>query len=229
MDGSSWSNSSTGIAESYRALRTSLLAPSRRQLPKTIVVTSALPKEGKTTTSLNLAATLARHGARVLLVEADLRQASLAAKLGIDSPRGLTSVLTSEAAPEDCVLGVNALPGLSVMLSGPKQPNPGELLASQKFSDSMRALAESFDTVIIDTPPVLAVTDPVIASIGSDCVLLVAKYGATPTQSLIRARDVLRRANASLWGIVVNCIDLESPQYQYYAKAVTRYFQERES
>jgi len=220
----------SGIAESYRALRTSILLSSLGSPPKVILITSALPQEGKTTTSVNTAIVLAQKGGRVLLVDCDMRRPGVHSILGISNRSGLSTVLAGGDTSAAATIMSRQLPNLFVMSSGPPPPQPSELLAS----DGMRVLLEQwkqeYDHVILDTPPTLSVTDAVLLSVKADAVVLVIRSGQTTKDALRRARDLLLHVNAKVMGVVVNAVDLSAPDlnYQYYygSKYGGRYYDE---
>ncbi|HZP17010.1 MAG TPA: polysaccharide biosynthesis tyrosine autokinase, partial [Terriglobales bacterium] len=150
------------MAESYRALRTSLLLTSVGAPPKTILITSALPREGKTTTSINVATVLAQKGTRVLLIDADLRRPSIHKALGLGPRIGLSNLLTGGAALAQATVRSSTQPSLYILPAGTPPPNPAELMASTQMSDLLSSLREQYDHIIIDTPPTLSVTDAVV-------------------------------------------------------------------
>jgi len=217
------------MAESYRALRTSLLLTSLGAPPKVILVTSALPQEGKTTTSLNCGIVLAQKGSRVLLIDADLRRPSIHKALGMGPRTGLSNVLTGGATVQQATVRSTVLPTLFVLPAGTPPPNPAELLASANMGDILTQLREQYDHIVIDTPPALSVTDAVIMSTRADAVVLVIRSGQTTKQALRRARDILARVNAKVAGVLLNAADLTSPDYYYYyeyqGKYGNRYYQ----
>ena len=220
------------MAESYRALRTSLLLTSLGGPPKTILVTSALPQEGKTTTSINTAIVLAQKGTRVLLIDADLRRPSIHKTLGMGPKTGLSNVLTGNATLQQAVVRSSILPSLFVLTAGTPPPNPAELLASSNMKDILAELREQYDHIVVDTPPTLSVTDAVVMSTRADAVVLVIRSGQTTKQALRRSRDILMQVNARVAGVLLNAVDLTSPDYYYYyeyqGKYGHRYYQEDE-
>ena len=220
------------MAESYRALRTSLLLTSLGGPPKVILITSALPQEGKTTTSINTAIVLAQKGTRVLLMDADLRRPSIHKTLGMGPKTGLSNVLTGNATLQQAVLRSNILPTLFVLSAGTPPPNPAELLASSNMKDILAELREQYDHIVVDTPPTLSVTDAVVMSTRADSVVLVIRSGQTTKQALRRSRDLLMQVNARVSGVLLNAVDLSSPDYYYYyeyqGKYGQRYYQEDE-
>jgi polysaccharide biosynthesis transport protein len=204
------------MAESYRALRTSLLLTSIGAPPKVILITSALPQEGKTTTSMNTAIVLAQKGSRVLLIDADLRRPSVHKALGLGPRTGLSNVLTGSAQLHQAIIRSTLIPTLYIMAAGTPPPNPAELLASTNMRDVLNELREQYDHIVIDTPPTLSVTDAVVMATSADSVVLVIRSGQTTRQALRRARDLLVRVNARIAGVLLNAADLKSADYYYY-------------
>jgi succinoglycan biosynthesis transport protein ExoP len=211
------------MAEAYRALRTSLLLTSPGGPPKVILITSALPQEGKTTTSINSAIVLAQKGTRVLLIDADLRRPSIHKTLGMGPGSGLSNVLTGSATLRQAIIRSPILPDLFVLPAGTPPPNPAELLASTNMKDVLDELRQQFDHIVIDTPPTLSVTDAVALSTSADRVILVIRSGQTTKQALRRARDILLSVNAPVCGVLLNAVDLRSPDYYYYYEYQGKY------
>jgi exopolysaccharide transport family protein len=211
------------MAESYRALRTSLLLSNLGAPPKVIMITSARPQEGKTTTSINTAIVLAQKGVRVLLIDADLRRPSIHKTLGMGPRSGLSNVLTGSATLQQTVAASPILPNLFIMPAGTPPPNPAELLASSNMGDLLEELREQFDHIVIDTPPTLSVTDAVVLSPRADATILVIRSGQTTKQALRRARDILTQVNAHVAGVLLNAVDLSSPDYYYYYEYQGKY------
>ena len=211
------------MAEAYRALRTSLLLSSLGAPPKVILVTSAMPQEGKTTTSINTAVVLAQKGVRVLLIDADLRRPGIHKALGMGPRSGLSNVLTGSADLEQAITRSPLVPSLSILPAGTPPPNPAELLASSNTRDLLEALRQEYDHIVIDTPPTLSVTDAVVLSTRADAVVLVIRSGKTTKQALRRARELLFRVNARLTGVLLNAVDLSSPDYYYYYEYQGKY------
>jgi polysaccharide biosynthesis transport protein len=211
------------MAESYRALRTSLLLSSLGSPPKVIMVTSALPQEGKTTTSINCAVVLAQKGVRVLLIDADLRRPSIHKTLGMGPRSGLSNVLTGSTTLEQAITRTAVLPNLYVLPAGTPPPNPAELLASPNMRDVLEKLRDQYDHIVVDTPPSLSVTDAVVLSPRADAVVLVIRSGKTTKQALRRSRDILAQVNAKVVGVLLNAVDLSSPDYYYYYEYQGKY------
>jgi succinoglycan biosynthesis transport protein ExoP len=211
------------IAEAYRGLRTSVLLSLPDAPPKIILITSPLPQDGKTTTSIGTAIVMAQEGRRVLLVDADLRHPSICKALGISSRAGLTTILAGYRSPESVILPSPRLQNLFVLPSGPTSPCPSELLSSDHMKQLLVQWREMFDHVIIDSPPVLAVTDSVRLSIEADAVLMVIRSSQTSKAALRRASIVLAQVKANVLGIVMNGLDLNSADRHYYYYSNAKY------
>ena len=211
------------MSEAYRALRTSLLLTSVGAPPKIILITSALPQEGKTTTSINTATVLAQKGTRVLLIDADLRRPSIHKTLGLGPRIGLSNVLTGGATLQDATFRSSLLPNLFIMPAGTPPPNPAELLASAQMSEILSTLREGYDHIVVDTPPTLSVTDAVVLSPCADAVVLVIRCGQTTKPALRRSREILTQVNARVAGVLLNAVDLSSPDYYYYYEYQGKY------
>ena len=203
------------IAEAYRALRTSVLLSTASHPPRSILVTSPIPQDGKTTTSINLAIVLAQQGKRVLLIDADMRRPGIHVAFDLKDKLGLSNVLTGSSKISD-VLHPTVQPNLFVIPAGPVPPQPSELLSSSAMQDLLLKWRDEFDHVIIDTPPVISVTDAVLLSTQMDTVLIVIRSGQTTTAHVRRACNLLQSVNARVLGSVVNGADLASPDYYYY-------------
>ncbi|QHS51221.1 polysaccharide biosynthesis tyrosine autokinase [Edaphobacter sp. 12200R-103] len=204
------------FAESFRSLRTALLLSSAGHPPRTILLTSATPSEGKTTASVNLATVLAQGNARVLLIDADLRRPTVHEQFGLSARVGLSSVLTGSTPLEQAVQQISSVPNLDVLVSGPMPPFPTELLSSEMMRQLLQSAKESYTHVVIDSPPVLSVTDAVILSREADAVVLVIRQGKSSKPVVRRARDLLVRSGAPLSGILLNAVDISSPDYYGY-------------
>jgi len=213
------------MAESYRALRTSLLLSHLGAPPKVIMVTSALPQEGKSTTSINCAVVLAQKGIRVLLIDCDLRRPSIHKTLGMGPRSGLSNVLTGSITLKQAITVAPTLPNLDVLPAGTPPPNPAELLASTNMRDVLAELREKYDHIVLDTPPTLSVTDAVVLSPRADAIVLVIRSGSTTKQALRRSRDILMQVNARVSGVLLNAVDLSSPDYYYYYEYQGKYAQ----
>jgi capsular exopolysaccharide synthesis family protein len=204
------------ISESYRALRTAILLSATGSPPKVMLMTSALPQEGKTTTSINTAIVLAQKGARVLLVDADLRRPSVHKVFNIKPKIGLSTLLTGTSKVESSIITVPQLPNLSLLPAGPPPPHPAELLGSSLMKQYIEQWRGQYDHVIFDTPPALSVTDSILLSVDMDSVVLVVRSGNTTKAALRRTKELLAQVNARVLGVVVNAVDVNSPDYYHY-------------
>ncbi len=202
-----WQQPRSQAAESYRTLRTSLQLCAVGQPPKILTIASSLPEEGKTLTAINCATVLAQQGARVLLVDADLRQPCLHRTFGIPQDPGLSNVLAGKLSQDRLQAHVTTIPNLVVLPSGATPVYPAEMLASKPMLDLMEGWRAQFDYVVLDTPPISMFTDAVVLGARSDAVLLVARAGVTGRHALQHAREVLQRANVNLAGVVMNGVD----------------------
>jgi polysaccharide biosynthesis transport protein len=203
-------------AEAFRALRTSLLLSSPGTPPQVIMVTSGMMQEGKSFTSLNLAVVLAQTGQKTLLMDADMRRPTIHNYLGISGAKGLSACLAGTETPESMMVAVDGIPGLHVLPAGHMPPYPSEMLASDAMPQLLRHLRQEFRYIVIDTPPILAVTDAAVCARIADVVVLIARAKKTGRQSLIRARDVLRKVRANIAGVVVNDLSFNSVEYRSY-------------
>jgi succinoglycan biosynthesis transport protein ExoP len=201
--------------ESYKAIVTSILL-SHRAHPAVILVTSSLPGEGKTTVSTNLAIALARLRRRVLLVDTDLRRPSIHRAMGLTSVSGLGTVLRKPAALDEVVVSCPDVPNLFVLPAAPINLSEDTEVLVSSFKDLVERWRIQFDHIIIDTPPVLAMTDAVRMSVEADSVILVIRSGQIAKKEFLRAQDLLLRVNARLTGFVLNGEDLHSSQFQNY-------------
>ncbi|MEU8245986.1 polysaccharide biosynthesis tyrosine autokinase [Nonomuraea sp. NPDC048916] len=201
-------------AEAFRSLRTNLQFIGVDRQPKSLVITSCLPNEGKSSTSSNLAITLAQAGWRVLLVDGDLRRPRIPDYLGIEGGTGLTDVLIGKARLDD-VIQTWGEPRLYVLPSGQTPPNPSELLGSQGMRQVLDQLVRDYDIVIFDAPPLLPVTDAATLAAICDGVMLVARYGKTRQEHILRAAEQLSSINARIVGTVLNFVPAKSSGYGY--------------
>ncbi|CDF57718.1 CpsD/CapB family tyrosine-protein kinase [Thermobrachium celere] len=208
------------IAEAYRTLRTNIQFSSLDKKVKKIVITSSGPGEGKTTTALNLAVTLAQNGHKTLLLDCDMRKPSIHKRLRISNLNGLSNILVGEVSFEDA-LNKGPVDNLDVVTSGTRPPNPAELLSSQRMINFIQGLDEKYDYIVIDTPPVLMVTDAQVLSKYADGTLLVVASGEAEKDAVKRAKELLDKVDANILGVVLNKLDTSRKgyygyYYQYY-------------
>ena len=195
----------SNVAESYNHLRTSLQLSSADRPPRSILVTSALPNEGKTSTSVNLALSMAKSGSHVLLMDGDLRNPHIHKIFDLKNRVGLSSYLAGKT--DDYLLQKGPVPNLSIITSGPIPPNPTELIASKRFQALIGRLLSNYDIVICDSPPVLSVTDSRVLSQFFDGVLFVCRAAQTPYPIIERGVRHLKDVNAQTLGLVLNGLD----------------------
>jgi polysaccharide biosynthesis transport protein len=205
------------ISEAFRALRTSLLLSQADHPPQVILVTSALPREGKTTAAVNLAVTLAQLGDRTLLMDSDLRKPGIRRALNMTGGKegGLSSYLAGVSTLDEVTIPHPAINNLSALTTGPVPPSPADLLSSHRMRDAITELRRRFKFVVIDSPPIMAATDAVILSALTDGVLLVVRSGETPKEAFTRTRDLLAAVKCRLLGVVLNAVDSSAPDYYY--------------
>jgi polysaccharide biosynthesis transport protein len=201
--------------EAYRTIRTSLLLSQADQPPQVILLTSPSPGEGKTVTSVNLAIALARDGHTVLLVDADLRKGCCHNRLGLTNNRGLSNVLGGGLSLDEGIQDT-AVSGLSLLSRGVPPPNPSELLGSHKMKDILKELRQQFEFILIDSSPVMAISDAAILSVITDGVLLVFDGQRTSTACAQKAVERLDTVRARFLGVILNAVNLDDPDYSYY-------------
>ncbi len=208
------------LAEAYRHLRTSVLLSTAGRAPRSLLITSSLPGEGKTTTAVNTAVSLSQTGATVVIIDADMRRPRLRSIFGLSERAGLSSILSSNMT-DDEMLGLvskDDVSGLSVLTSGPIPPNPAELLGSDQMRRLMATLQSSFNHVVVDSPPVTSFTDGVLIASIVDGVLLVVHGGKSSRHVVKRARQLLSDVGAKIFGVVLNNVNLQSHDYYYYQR-----------
>ncbi|HTS13034.1 MAG TPA: polysaccharide biosynthesis tyrosine autokinase [Candidatus Limnocylindrales bacterium] len=205
------------ISEAFRALRTSLLLSQAEHPPQVILVTSALPREGKTTAAVNLGVTLAQLGDRTLLMDSDLRKPGIrrALNLTIGKEAGLSSYLAGVSSLDEVIVPHPTISNLAALTTGPVPPSPADLLSSLKMREAVAELRRRFKFIVIDSPPIMAATDAVILSALTDGVLLVVRSGDTPKEAFTRTRDLLAAVRCRILGVVLNAVDSSAPDYYY--------------
>jgi len=202
-------------SEAYRALRTTLLLSQAGSPPRTLLLTSSLSEDGKTTTTYNLAACFAMLGTRTLAIDADMRGPSLHRRAGQSNSQGLSNLLTSASDPTQVILQDTDVKNLFILTSGPIPPNPAELLGSKAFDELLEKLSSQYDLVLIDSPPGLVVADASIMSAKVDGVVVVVRSSKTTRPALVRIVENFRRTQANLLGFVLNAVDTKSAEYYY--------------
>ncbi len=215
----------SSAAEAYRVLRTSVLLSAAGQPPKIVLITSGQPGEGKTTTAINTAISLAQLGASVLIVDCDLRRPTAHKVLGVEHQQGLSTYLSQAQVTLDEVIQPLPIDNLSLLPCGPIPPNPAELIISDRMKEMLVELRGRYDHIIVDSPPLINVTDPVILSTMVDGVILVVHGGKSTRDLVRRARQELATVGAKIFGVVLNNVDLRRDGYDnyYYDRYYTNY------
>ena len=208
----------SALAEAYRHLRTSVLLSTPGHAPKSLLVTSSVPSEGKTTTAVNTALSLAQTGANVLVVDADMRRPRLHSIFGVSNGRGLSNILSNDLSEAEVLsmIHLHEGTGLNVLTSGAIPPNPAELIGSEQMRTLIKTLEGTFTHIIIDTPPVGSFTDGVLASTLVDGVLLVVHSGKTSRGVVRRTKHLLQDVGAKVFGVILNNVNLREHDYYYY-------------
>lgn len=216
------------LAESYRQLRTSILLSSPGGAPKTLLVTSSQPNEGKTTTVVNTAMILAKTGAKVVIVDGDMRRPRLHTIFNLDNDKGLSGILASNMTEAEMLSCVKQYEDSSLFIlpSGRIPPNPAELLGSDQIRVLMSVLGKSFTHIVIDSPPVASFTDGVLLSSVADGVLLVVHGGAASRHIVRRVKLMLSDVGAKIFGVVLNNVQVARHDY-YYNRSYERYYYAR--
>jgi capsular exopolysaccharide synthesis family protein len=221
-------NPNSALADAYRVLRTNLIFTSAETTGRVILVTSASPGEGKTTTLANLATALAQNGAKVLAVDADLRRPTLNHHFGLQKTPGLSDLIVGKAAASQAIQSTK-VNGLQLLPCGYQPPNPAELLGSPMMKQILEAIRAHYDWVLIDAPPLLAMADaPVLCALVEGVVLVLAAEAATKP-AVMRAIDQVRSVGGKITGVVLNRVNLERNSYyysQYYGEYYRSYYAE---
>ena len=210
-----YSHPKSMLSEAYRNIRTSILLSFSEKPPKRIVITSPNPSEGKTTTAINTAIALAQTNAKVVIIDCDMRNPRVHKVFEEENEMGLSNFLSGNA-PLDAVMLKSEIPNFYYIQAGPIPPNPSELLGSNLFKEMLNTLGQTFDHIIIDSPPILGFADSVILSKCVDGVVLVVLAGKTPKETLSHAKELLHQVNAKVLGVVINRVDIQRSDYGYY-------------
>lgn len=206
------SDPKSAAAESYRSLRTNIQLASVDGSRRSIVITSAGPGEGKTTTVANLGIVAAQAGSSVCLIDSDLRRPALHRLFGLNNAQGLTTALV-EDMPFAKLAQPTRVPNLSVLTSGPLPPNPGGLIGSNRMLELLQAAGTDFDLLICDTPPLITVSDAVALSPHCDGVVLVIRVGAVPHELIRRAAAQIEAIKGKILGVLLNRVDFQRDHY----------------
>jgi capsular exopolysaccharide synthesis family protein len=211
-------DSRSALAEAYRHLRTSILLSTAGHAPKSLLITSSLPSEGKTTTATNTAISLAQTGARVLIIDADMRRPRLHSVFGVENGIGLSTLLSSEIGEREIAGAIkqDERSKLFLLTSGPIPPNPAELIGSEQMSRLMKMLQHQFTHVVVDSPPIASFTDGVLIASMVDGVILVVHAGRSSRQVVRRSRQLLQEIGAKVFGVVLNNVNLNTKDNYYY-------------
>ena len=206
------------VSEQFRTLRSNITFSAVDKELKTILVTSALPGDGKSTVSANLATLFAQDGKRVLFIDADMRKPTVQYTFSLTNAAGLSSVLTQQRLAGEVIRESEISPNLHILTSGPIPPNPAELLGSRSMTVLMNEMAQQYDLIVFDAPPVLSVTDAQILANKVDGTLLVVNTGITEKENVEKAKELLGNAQARILGAVMNNFEMDKDQnyYQYY-------------
>ncbi len=212
------SDSRSPLAEAYRHLRTSILLSTAGRAPKSLLITSSLPSEGKTTTATNTAISLAQTGARVLIIDADIRRPRLHSVFNIENRQGLSTLLASELADSDIdnIVQQDEKSKLFLLPSGPIPPNPAELIGSEQMATLLGMLQQKFTHIVVDSPPIASFTDGVLIASMVDGVILVVHAGKSSKQVVRRSRQLLNEIGAKIFGVVLNNVNLSTQDNYYY-------------
>ncbi|MBA2736386.1 MAG: polysaccharide biosynthesis tyrosine autokinase, partial [Pyrinomonadaceae bacterium] len=212
------SDSRSGLAEAYRQLRTSILLSTAGHAPKSLLITSSLPAEGKTTTATNTAISLAQTGAKVLIIDADMRRPRLHSIFNISNGAGLSTILSSESTEREMldIIQYDELAKLHLLPSGPIPPNPAELIGSEQMANFLKTMGDNFTHVVVDSPPIASFTDGVLIASMVDGVILVVHAGKSSRQVIRRSRQLLQDIGAKIFGVVLNNVNLKSQDNYYY-------------
>ena len=212
------------VSEAYRSLRTSLLYSSPKKEPKSILVSSAGPGEGKTTTVANLAITYANLGKKTLLVDTDLRRPVVHKVFELDREPGITTYLSAATDDYNSLIQNCEINNLSIITAGIIPPNPSELLGSNRMTSLVNNLENEWDMVLFDSPPLVAVTDATMISKEIDQIVMVVKVGQTDKKAFSHTLTNLRNVGAPLGGIIMNAVTHKSSYGSYYYYYYYQYY-----
>jgi capsular exopolysaccharide synthesis family protein len=218
-------------AEAVQSLRTAIYLSRPGSKPRTILVTSAIPGEGKSMTSMNLAAVFASHNERVLLVDCDMRRGALAKRLGVQTTEGITTVLTGRTTLEDAIRPISGFENLFLLHAGPRPPNPATLVDSPEMAKLLGRCRDLYDVVILDCPPLLGISDTLNFAVFADVIVLVVRSEVTSKKGIQHVRRLMAASNMSILGYVFNDVKQIGMAYGYgygYQSYYSGYYGERE-
>ena len=204
------------ISEAFRTLRTNIKFSSMDKPLKTILVTGPIPEVGKSSVSINLALTIAQNKEKIVVIDADFRKPTLHKIFGQDAKTGLANILIGDKKLKDVVRNLTKIdPYLYFIPSGPIPPNPSELLGSNKMKELLKELKNEFDIILIDSPPIVVVTDALVLANEVDGVIMVLNFGEVTRETAKQAKQLLEKVNANILGVVLNKIDMEKEGHYY--------------
>lgn len=208
-------DSKSVAAEAYRTLRTNIQFSSFDEEMKIITVTSSRPSEGKSTVACNMAVTFAENGNKVLLIDADLRRPTIHKKFKLPNSLGIVNLILEPERMSE-IVHEDVIEGLDIVTSGAIPPNPSELLGSKRNRALLSKLRQEYDTIILDTPPLLAVTDAQVLTTISDGTIIVAQHGVTKKDEILQAKGLLEKVKGNILGVVLSQIPVDDNSYYYY-------------
>lgn len=208
-------DSKSVAAEAYRTLRTNIQFSSFDEEMKIITVTSSRPSEGKSTVACNMAVTFAENGNKVLLIDADLRRPTVHKKFKLPNSLGIVNLILEPDRMSE-IVHEDVIEGLDIVTSGAIPPNPSELLGSKRNRALLSKLRLEYDTIILDTPPLLAVTDAQVLTTISDGTIIVAQHGVTKKDEILQAKGLLEKVKGNILGVVLSQIPVDDNSYYYY-------------
>jgi succinoglycan biosynthesis transport protein ExoP len=216
------------VAEAYNTIRTFLQLSTGGTPPRIITVTSPEREEGKTTTAINTAISFTRSDVKVVLIDADMRRPKLHKVFRFDNSVGLSTYLSGNVEFNESIIKTTEIPYLDIITSGPVAPNPAELLSSSKFGELMQNLSDIYSFIIVDTPPVIGISDALIVGKQTDGVILVIRSGRTPREAAQETKRMLENVNAKILGVVLNSITQGDMRHSYYSNYYRYYYGEKD-